>query len=321
VIGDLRQGFGVQALGDLMGYIGAKFFIRCRQAPNFVVDSASKQRQGGGDTLLWSDTRNNNPNQIWTLDAYGHIVSAENPSMALVAASCSEGAHVTVCNLSAPGVMTNLLGRWSMNSYGEISSQANPDLLLNVCGGQLKDGPALILWRRQGADAKNDKWMIEVLGQQGRAMQPNIGELRYFVGSRFFIRCMSQPNFVVDSASKQRQGGGDTLLWSDTRNKNPNQIWTLDAYGHIVSAENPSMALVPASCSEGAHVTVCNLSSVSSDPRSMWTMNSYGEIVTQANPDLLLNVCGGQLKDGPALILWRRQGADAKNDKWRLDRA
>jgi len=241
----------------------------------------------------------------------------------IYARGTSDKSNLAITGLSEGGAYAHgNRARWCLTPQEEIVCLENPNQMFNVCGAKMTNKADMILWHRQGPGSRNDKWRIDVIGDVTPVYGVQaMGDLMYHIGTRFFIRCLADANLVVDSASKQRTGGGDTLLWSDTHNGNPNQLWTLDPYGHILNFENQSMALVPASVTEKAPVTVCPLSAVASDPRSRWTMNSYGEITTQANPDLLLNVCGGQLKNGPALILWRRQGAAAKNDKWRIDRA
>jgi len=251
----------------------------------------------------------------------GHIINAANPKVVIYANDT-----VPATPLRETGEQENgfepygALARWTLTKEGEILCQGNPDAMFNISGGKAGNGAAMILWKKQGPGAKNDKWKIEVVGDyECPRRDPDIDLLSGFVDSKFQIKCQADEKFVVDTASKQR-GGGDTLLWTDK--KNGNQIFTVDRQGHILCAEaaGEMMALVPVKCAAGAHVAMVKLTKTGliDAPIARWTLNQAGEIVNCGNPNLILNVCGGAIKDGPAMILWPRQKTSAKNDKWKL---
>jgi len=213
------------------------------------------------------------------------------------------------------------LARWTLTKEGEIVSQFNPNQMFNVSGEKVCNKGVMIMYQKQGPGKKNDKFKLEVVGGfEEMKYTPEIGNFKNFVDAKFSIRCQADEKFVVDSASKQR-GGGDTLLWTEGSG-NVNQMWTVDKFGHIIHAEKPGemMALVPVTCSKGAHIAVMKLTSTGlmHAPIASWNLNDAGEITNNGDPSLILNICGGVLKNGPAMILWTRQDKAAKNDKWNL---
>jgi len=312
-------------IGKFKKYVGKKFLILSQADERFAIDSSNNQKDGG-EIILW-EANKGNKNQIWTVDCMGHLMLADAQSSVLYAKDTVDSTKICVTGANENGFQPwDALARWTLTKAGEILSQVNPGQMFNVCGGKCANKATMIMWHKQGPEAKNDKWKIEVVGGfEAKKETYEIGGFKGFVDQRFYIRCQGDEKFVVDSASKQRGAGGDSLLWSDTKNKNPNQIWTVDKDGHIINAENPGnmMALVPVKCAQGAKIAVCKLtpSGLMNAAIARWSLNEAGEVVNMGNPNLVLNICGGAIKDGPALILWPRQKTSAKNDKWRLDKA
>lgn len=312
-------------IGKFKKYIGQKFLIISQADERFAIDTCNNQKDGG-EIIVWEAGRSN-PNQLWTVDCMGHIINATNPKVVIYANDTKDETRLCVTGEHENGAEAyDALARWTLTKEGEIVSQANPDQMFNICGGRASNKAAMIMWHKQGPGQKNDKWKIEVVGGYDvQRKTPDIGEFSKWVDQRFYIRCQAGEQFVVDTASKQKSpAGGDTLLWTHGRG-NPNQIFTVDRQGHLFCAERPGdmMALVPVKCAKGAHVAMVKLTQTGliNAPIARWTLNQTGEIVNCGDQSLILNVCGGVLKNGPAMILWERQRTDAKNDKWRLDRA
>jgi len=308
-------------IGKFKKYVGKKFLIRSQQDMRFALDTCSHQNDGG-DVILYEADREN-PNQIFTVDCMGHIMNASNPKSVLYAKDTRDEGRVAITGRDEVGADAyDALARWTLTKSGEIICQGNPDQMFNIAGGSASNRASMIMWHRQGPTALNDKWKIDVIGGfQMYTYAPDIGNFKSFLGAVFYIRCQANEMYVVDSASKQR-GGGNCLLWSDTFNKNPNQIWIVDKYGHIINAERPGemMALVPVKCAKGANVAVTKLTKTGlmNCPIASWALNDAGEIVNLGDPSLILNISGGAVKNGPNMILWTRQDKNSKNDKWNI---
>jgi len=310
-------------IGKFKKYVGKKFLIRSQKDEKFAVDTCHHQKDGG-ELILWEGDKAN-PNQVWTVDCMGHIMLAANPKCVIYCPDTANKTRLMMTGQNEIGFEAyDSLARWTLTKEGEIVCQGNPNQMFNACDNKVCNNGVMIMWQKQSATEKNDKWKLDVVGGfDEMKYTPEIGNLKKFVDSKFLIRCQEDEKFVVDSASKQR-GGGDTLLWSDT-GKNPNQIWTVDKFGHIIHAEKPDelMALVPVKCMKGANVAVVKLTKTGlfNAPIASWNLNDAGELSNLGDPSLILNVKDGKIKNGPAMILWTRQDKSAKNDKWNLTKA
>lgn len=70
----------------------------------------------------------------------------------------------------------------------------------------------------------------------------NIGDFSKYVGKKFYIRCVENDKYALDTRGFQQNGYGDDNggyfgIWPFDRNQ-VNQIWTVDMYGHLGPASN-----------------------------------------------------------------------------------
>jgi len=305
-------------IGLFKNYVGKHFFIRCKQDSRFVIDSRFLQNTGGGPTILFTQNFPNNANQVWTVDAEGHIMNVQNPRMILHAQSAANSTPVDLIDIkSNPQADTNL-AKWRMNSKGEIVSMENGIFMLNVQGGKMKNRAGIIMYRRQGPEYKNDKWELDCIPSQ--VVKPrDIGLFKEFVGKPFYIKCQQNPAFVLDTAGKQRKGGGQIHLWT-FKDKHDNQIWTVDSEGHIMNYQNPNSVLCAGNTNDHFKVEMIDKEG---NPRAetdlaRWSLNTNGEIVSMANANVMLNVQGATMKNWTAIIMYHKQGEGHTNDKWTI---
>jgi len=303
-------------IGLLRNYVGRHFFIRCQQDSDFVIDSRFFQNCGGGQIILFKKNYSNNANQVWTVDTEGHIMNVQNPNMILYAQRTANSTPVILIDKRSNPQADSSLAKWRMNSEGEIVSMADGVFMLNVQGGKMKNRAGIIMYHRQGEGHKNDKWKLDFLLSQ--VVKPRgIGLFENYVGKPFFIKCQQNSGFVLDTAGNQRNGGGEIILWK-YQDSNVNQIWTVDSEGHIMNYRNPNSILCAGNTNDSFRVEIIDKVG---NPRAetdlaRWSLNSAGEIVSMANENVMLNVQGAKMENTVGIIMYHRQGAWKKNDKW-----
>jgi len=301
-------------IGLLKNYVGKHFYIRCQQNLQFVIDSRFRQNLGGGQFIIYSAVANN-VNQIWTVDAAGHIINVQNPNYIIYAENTREDTRPTVIGMKGNPKAQTALAKWHMNAAGEIVSLANTGFMLNVAGFKMANSTPVIMYHRQGPAFKNDKWKLDVLSTP--VPKPSdIGQFKNFIGKRFFIKCQQNPGFVLDTAANQGKGGPTHLweFWEDCKN----QIWTVDAQGHLINAQNPDWILYGDNTNDDVKPLMVR---VKGNPEAetdlaRWSMNAAGEIVSMANSGAMLNVAGFCMANGTPIIMYHRQRPQDKNDKW-----
>ena len=310
------------SIGLFREYVGKEFYIKCKQNEKFVVDTAARQKDGG-ECHLWERTSGKNPNQIWTVDAEGHIMCASTRSAAIYAKSTSDKTRLAVTGPREDIRSHGALARWCLTKDGEIVSQSDPKQMFNVCGAKMSNGAWMIMWHKQDASAKNDKWKIEVVPEQ----LPDIGGFRNLINCRFCIRCQKDMTLVLDSnvvdshGRLNGAGRGKIHLWPDGRGSNPNQVWTVDKYGHIINVPNGAM-IIASEFKERSQLMLRGMEDkgLCDNPATRWYLAPGDVICSQAAKDMTFNVEEGCMSVSGPVTVSRRNGPFAKYNQFRVEK-
>eukprot|EP01103_Thecamoeba_quadrilineata_P007209 TRINITY_DN16_c0_g2_i1.p1 TRINITY_DN16_c0_g2~~TRINITY_DN16_c0_g2_i1.p1 ORF type:complete len:142 (-),score=32.57 TRINITY_DN16_c0_g2_i1:33-458(-) len=107
--------------------------------------------------------------------------------------------------------------------------------VLDVENGTLKSGSRIILWnQKHGADAQNQKWIIDDHG---------------------FIHVQGHDNLVLDV----KGGGGkgtEVILWEKKQNDNANQKWKIEGHNIVSKATGLVLDVEGDSHKQGAHLII-----------------------------------------------------------------
>jgi len=316
------------SIGLFRDYVGKEFYIKCKQNEKYVLDTATRQKDGG-ECHLWERTSGKNPNQIWTVDSEGHIMCAATKSAAIYVKNTSDKTRLCVTGPRDDVKSHGDLARWSLTKEGEIVSLSNPKQMFNVCGEKMANGTWMIMWHKQAPTAKNDKWKIEVVPSPPEQL-PDIGGFRGLVGQHFCIRSQKDVTLVVDANIVDSHGSlnapavrGKVHLWGDGRGSNPNQRWTVDKYGHIINV--PSGLMITAmEFKERSQLVVRGMEDKAfcDDPRTRWFLGPDGVICSQGTPmkDITFNVEEGCMSISGPVSICSIRAPFAKYNKFIVER-
>ena len=130
---------------DFSQWVGKKFIIRCKQNSNFVLDTrvfqSNGKSDGSGYVGIWTYSKDQ-VNQIWTIDAFGHLGPACNRRYILGTPSGStQGSWPKMVDNNS-GSSNNQRWRLYKNSICHLSGLP----FLHVSGAVMKNGNRIDHW-------------------------------------------------------------------------------------------------------------------------------------------------------------------------------
>lgn len=137
-------------------YIGKAFVIRSRKDSRFVIDTEGFQKGKGPLKIYNRAPQGRHPNQTWTVDAEGHLISWDNRNAILCSGGSTKGVRTQIMQKTDDMVGS---ARWRLTDTGEIESIDFPNMVLDIKGGEMKNNTHLILW--EGASQSNQQWDLE----------------------------------------------------------------------------------------------------------------------------------------------------------------
>lgn len=176
--------------------------------------------------------------------------------------------------------------------------------VLDVEGGNAKQGTKLIVFDKKPSDNLNQQW-------------------EYKDGS-FYSKMGT--GFVIDINGGTVANGTDIILWP--HHGGPNQKWDIDEHGFIRSRANAAFGLDLAGGKPGKGLGKVCLWTTSATPaqaelasklgkhqNQRWHYDAKSGFITGFD-GRVLDVDGGSKAQGAAVILWPKKAADSQNQQW-----
>lgn len=297
------------SIGKFEGLIGKPFVLRIRNdSINRIIDTEGHQN-GGGFIKLYDKVADFHPNQTWTVDKDGHLISWQNRNSILWIDNTRNGAQPTIIGWKGNEAKANdSKSKWRLTNEGYIESIAHPNQVLDAAGKKFDNNTRICLWCKYNMN--NQKFdAIEI-----RDM--SIGKFDQFVGKSFILKSRGNASFVLDTENHQN-GGGNIKIYTKAQDMHQNQTWTVDKDGHLISWQNRNSILWAENTNNSTQPIFIGWKgneAKANDPRSKWRLNNDGQIENIASPNQILDISGGSYRNANVVILWGKHGGN--NQKW-----
>jgi len=115
-----------------------------------ALDVHGGSRNAGAQIIVWSNKRDNSPNQLWYMDPTGCLRSALNE---FAPQSNSQGDKFTMQVFNGSPQQ-----QWTVQG-NKIINKANQSMCMDIEGGANKEGANIIAWGYKGSS--NQHWRLE----------------------------------------------------------------------------------------------------------------------------------------------------------------
>lgn len=298
------------SIGKFEPLIGKPFFIRSRGNANFVIDTEGRQF-GGGPIKIYQKVADFHPNQTWTVDKDGHLISWENRNSILYIDNSRNGYRPVIIGWKGQEHLADSTrAKWRLTDDGEIVPLYQPNQTLDIEGAKYANNTPVLLWAAHKGG--NQRWDVVMVQDM------NIGKLKDYVGKPFYIQSQGNGNCIIDTEGRQF-GGGGIVIFDKLEDGHVNQTWTTDADGHLISWENRNSILYVENTNNGTRPIIIGWKGQEDKANSMnakWCLNNDGQLECIASRNQILDISGGEYKAKVPIILWGKHGGP--NQKWNL---
>lgn len=315
---------GVREAFTQSDLIGKQFYIiHTKKVGNkeYALDKSGDDKKGT-KFHLWTWDKNN-MNQIFTMTSNGTIKSVKTG----LALDVNGGNFKNGTSLISWDVNNGPNQMWVYDSNKKTLSVKDKNFNLNIHNYNVKDGAELNIWEPNGHESQMwDIRLCEVKPAQEQSINVlsfpkewvvtdlSIGKFESLIGKPFILKSRGNNNFVMDTRGHQN-GGGEIGIW--TNEKNVNQVWTVDRYGHLISWQNRNSILYCDNSRDGTKPTIIGMrgnDEKTESTQSKWRMMDDGRIVSLYQPNQSLDVAESKYANGTWIVLWHYHGGN--NQKW-----
>ena len=263
-------------IGGLKQWVGKPFYIKSRGNGNFVIDTEGHQN-GGGVIKIYTKVEDMHPNQTWTTDAEGHLISWENRNSILYNNSTNNGSRPTIIGWKGNEEKAkSASAKWRLVD-GQLQCLASVNQVIDISGGKYANNTPLILWGKHGG--ANQKWDFVQVEERPK-VDKDIGAFKQWVGKSFVINVKSNPKMIIDTEGNHKADAKNKFakLYEKVEDLHPNQTWTVDQDGHLISWDNRDAILYCSKYADGAEVEFVSAKAKGGDDQSKWRLMPNGNI-------------------------------------------